>query len=168
LKGKEAPSETREAKEKNLEALELQRDGEKIYLKEFAERLDDVLKHEFKITGKDGREERIVLRDIIDKHLERFSSPEFSSLSAEERAERQREFVKDLGRGIYKIPAGDPWSFYFDRAIKTGRINCSCCAALLGIILENTKEKTGIQNIEYGSPYGHAINMITFGCRRKI
>ncbi len=80
----------------------------------------------------------------------------------EEKAEKQREFVKDLGRGINSIPGEDPWSFYFGRIMETGKINCSGSTALTGMILEKTKEQSGIKSIEWGSPFGHAVNIITF------
>lgn len=137
--------------------------GERIYSEEFAGKLDEVLGHEFIVEGKDGREQGVVLKDIVDKHLEGFSSPEFSNLSAEEQAEKQREFAMDLGRGISSIPSEDPWSFYFQRIMKNDKINCSGSTALLGMVLENTKEKSGIKSVEFGQPYAHAVNMITFG-----
>ena len=35
---------------------ELRAEGEKIYAKEFTEKLDDILGHEFKVKEKDGKE----------------------------------------------------------------------------------------------------------------
>lgn len=160
---KPAPEQETVPEAKIEEKEELRREGEKIYDKEFVDKLDEVLGHEFKMKGKDGQEESVVLKNIIDKHLEGFSSPGFAALSTEEKAEKQREFVMDLGRGINKIPSDDPWSFYFKRIMETGKINCSGSSALLGMALERTKEQSGIKSVEQGFPYGHAINMITFG-----
>ena len=153
-------------KQESQENLELRREGERIYTEEFAGKLDDILGHEFKVKGEDGRERNIVLKDIIDRHLEGFSSPEFAALSMEGKAEKQREFVRDLGRGVDSIPFGDIWAFYFKRMMETGETNCSGSSSLLGMILEGTKEQSGIKSVEQGYPFGHAVNMITLGDSR--
>lgn len=145
------------------EVSELQREGGRIYSEEYGQKLNDILEHKFVSKNQEGKNEEVVLKDIVDKHLKNFASPEFSVLPMEEKAEKQREFVKDLGRGINSIPGDDPWSFYFRRIMETGRMNCSGSTALAGMILENTKEQSGIKSVEYGAPFGHAVNIITFG-----
>jgi hypothetical protein len=144
-------------KEKS-EQFSLQKEGEKIYKTEFADRSNEVLEKKFKT--KEGEE--IVLKDFLEEGLKKFSAPEFSKLSKEQKTKIQKEFVKDLTEQINKIPSGTGWSFDFKRALKTGEMNCSACASLNGLILENTKKITKLEKIEMGLPHNHAMNIITF------
>ncbi len=155
------PEKVAGSKEKDAEILELRCKGEKIYSKEFAGKLDEILDHEFKIKDKEGQGERIVLKDVIDKHLEGFSSQEFFHLPPEKKAGSQKSFVQELVSNISRIST-DNWSIDFKRTMKTGGANCSAVSILLGLILESTKEISGIKNIEYGMPADHAINIIHF------
>jgi len=52
--------------------------------------------------------------------------------------------------------------------MKTGKMNCSCCSTLLGLILEGTKDVTKIKNVEYGLPVGHAVNVVDLINRRTF
>jgi hypothetical protein len=146
-------------KEKTPESLKTE--GEKIYKNEFTDKLPHVLEKKFKSE----KGEEIVLKDVMEEGLKKFP-PEFSKLSKEQKTKIQKEFVKDLTEQISKIPASDRsssyWSFYFEKALKTGAMNCSACASLNGLILENTKKITELEKIEFGLPSGHAMNIITF------
>jgi len=144
-------------KSKKIEEMKLKFEGRQIYFDEFVDKLGDILEHKF--SDKEGKE--FVLSETINEHLEKFTSPDFSKLSIEKQAESQKEFVKDLINQINKIPS-DTWSFYFDRSLRTKKLNCSGCATLTGLILQSSKKITRLKNIEYGSPPGHAMNIITF------
>ena len=141
-----------------IEFLELKLEGEKIYQNYFVEKLSNILNHKFEIELK-NRKEKVVLRETIENWLKKFSNPEFANLSLNQKSDFQKEFLRELVAQINKIPSGR-WSIDFEKTIKTGRINCSCCSALLGLILESTKEATKIKNIEYGLPVGHAVNVV--------
>jgi hypothetical protein len=141
---------------KKIESLELKLEGEKIYQRAFIKDLDKILKHEFLSKSK----EKIILKETVENYLKRFSAPEFSDLSSTEKANLQEEFLQKLVSQISKIPHGT-WSINFKRAIETGKMNCSCCSALTGLILESTQKITGIKNIEYGFPVDHAVNIVT-------
>ena len=155
----EKNGENKEIKEK-MELQKLKREGEKIYQESFVEKLDKVLEHEFIVELKEGQKEKIVLKKIIESWLEKFSQPELSNLLPAEQANFQKQFLQELVKEISKIPPGS-WSVDFEKAIKTEKMNCSCCSALLGLILESTRKNTKIENIEYGSPVDHAMNVIT-------
>lgn len=146
-----------EKPEENLEEERLRLEGEKIYSEDFIEKLDDVLGHEFK--SKDGKE-KITLKQVVNEYLKRFAAEEFSQKALKEQSEVQLQFLEDLAEKISEI-LPDSWSINFRQAIENNALNCSNCASLTGLILENNKEKFNLQNIEYGFPYGHAINIIT-------
>lgn len=61
---------------------------------------------------------------------------------------------------ISKIPSG-AWSIDFEKAIKTGKMNCSCASAFLGLVLESIKKITKIKKIEFGFPPDHGVNIVT-------
>jgi hypothetical protein len=126
---------------------------DKIFEGDFNGKYNEIMSHEFTIEGKDG-EKTINLKKIVAK----YSGLALDSLASEKNRE---DFVKELVEQISKIP-NDKWSINFNHAIESGKMNCSNCASLIGLILEKNKEKFGIQNIEYGMPYGHALVIITF------
>jgi len=113
------------------------------------------------IEDREGREEKIILNDIINRYLEKFSSPEFSQLSPKDKAKIQKEFVQELTSSISKIPHNS-WSINFEKVIKTQKINCSGASSLLGLILESTKEVSGLKNIELATPIEHVMNIVPF------
>jgi len=141
-----------------IESLELRLEGEKIYQNYFIEELNNILNHKFEIEFKD-RKEKVVLKETIENWLKRFSSPEFANLSPIQKSNFQKEFLRELVVQINKIPPGS-WSIDFKKAMKTGKMNCSCCSTLLGLILESTKDVTKIKDIEYGFPVDHAVNVV--------
>ena len=141
-----------------IESLELRLKGEEIYQNYFIEELNNILNHEFEIEFKD-RKEKVVLKETMENWLKRFSSPEFAKLSLSQKANVQKEFLQELVAQISKIPPGS-WSIDFEKAIKTGKMNCSCASALLGLILKSTQDVTKIKDIEYGFPVDHAVNVV--------
>ena len=163
------PMSFKEELEKTPESIKLKQEGEKIYKTEFTDKLDKVLDKEFKIEEKNEKgkvtEKEMVLKDILEEDLKKFKAPEFSRLSKEQKAKIQEEFLKNLTEKISKIPSSDrssaTWSCYFSKALKTGEMNCSACASLNALILENTKKITEIDQIEFGLPHEHAMNIIT-------
>jgi len=156
--------ESRKKEKEKPEYLKIE--GEKIYKTEYVDKLDKVLEKKFKTGEKNekGEAKEIVLKDTVEEHLKIFRTPEFSKLSKEQKAGIQKQFVKDLTEMINKIPDSGiaSWSFYFKRALKTGEMNCAACASLNGLILENSKKTTELEKIEFGLPYGHAMNIVTF------
>ena len=141
-----------------IEFLELKLEGEKIYQNYFIEELNNILNHKFEIELK-NRKEKVVLRETIENWLKRFSSSKFANLSLNQKSDFQKEFLRELVAQINKIPYGR-WSIDFKKAIKTGKMNCSCCSALLGLILESIKDITKVKDIEYGLPAGHSVNIV--------
>ena len=73
----------------------------------------------------------------------------------------QKQFVEKLIHSISKIPF-DSWSFTFTRSLESGKLNCSGCASLLGIIIEHMRSLSRIPLVEFVTPYGHAMNIIHF------
>ena len=149
-----------------IESLELRLEGEKIYQNYFIEELSNILNHKFEIEFKD-RKEKVALKETIENWLKRFSSPEFANLSPSQKSNFQKEFLRELVVQINKIPPGS-WSIDFKKAMKTGKMNCSCCSTLLGLILEGTKDVTKIKDIKYGFPVGHAVNVVNLIDKRTF
>lgn len=148
------------APEKEIELLKLKLEGSKIYQNDFIKNLDKVLKHKFIIEQKEGIKEEIVLGKIIEHWLKKFSKPEYSNFSLNQKASFQKEFLKNLVHSISKIPPA-VWSIDFEQAIKTNTANCQCCSTLTGLILEATQQITDIKDVEYGFPVDHAVNIVT-------
>ncbi len=93
---------------------------------------------------------------LIDKHLDNIKKA-----GDDEQKLARKEMAEELTKKLNLIPV-DKWTCSPTKALETKKANCSTLGALLMMMIESTKEASGIKGIEYVEPAGHIANLIHF------
>ncbi len=94
----------------------------------------------------------------VDKIVNKYSLI-FNRMGAN--TNNQKRFVLELIREISKTKFGK-WSFFFSVIHKKKQINCSGSATFLGMILKSSQKTNKIPLVEFCTPVGHALILVTF------
>lgn len=134
--------------------LELQKETAELVYNEFVE------PHE--------RVQKKFLGDTVEAELVEFDRRRDLTNSAEDIAVAQEQFLSELAKNIRQLPVKSYEGTSLRLAEENDGINCVGCAVLTGLILENNNEKLGLKNIEFGNPYGHAVDIVTLADDRVL